>query len=179
MKRNVLILLVLFFLFPLNAYSFPQFIDIFNKDPLARPEKKNKCSVCHISPSGGGPLNDFGMAFDANGHKITNNIRQQFPELFDLLKALEPKIIRVKPAAFIAGQELHFMILGKNFANDSTVKIDGNEIKDIPEAILTFVGSKKINLTITFNDTGVHTIQIVNATGQTSNVFKIKAKPTK
>ena len=160
---------------PVSAYSFPQYLDIFNKDQFARPEKKNKCSVCHVSPAGGGPLNDFGKTFDANGHKITNDLRQKFPELFDLLKSLEPKIIRIKPIVFIVGKETKTMILGNNFANDSVVKVDGNDAS----VESTFVNSKRIDLTITFSEAGVHTIQIVNVTGQTSKVFKIKVKATK
>ncbi|MBI2995305.1 MAG: IPT/TIG domain-containing protein [Candidatus Melainabacteria bacterium] len=173
--KFLMLFFVLFFLFPLTAFSTPQYMEIFNKDSFAKPEKKSKCSVCHVSPSGGGPLNDFGKAFSGNGKKITSNIREQFPELFDLLKSLAPKITRIKPKIAFAGQEAQFMILGKNFASDSIVKVDG-----ISENIQsTFVSSKEIDLTISFSETGVHTIQVVSAIGQVSNIFKIKVKPAK
>lgn len=176
MKIKTLILIFVLFLSPLSSYAFPQFLDIFNSDPFSRPEKRNKCSVCHVSPSGGGPLNTFGMAFDANGKKITGDLRQQFPELFDLLKAMEPKINRVKPSKVFANKQIKIMILGSNFASDSVVKIDDKSIEDFSGSKQTFINSKRIDLTITFTEPGVHTVQIENITGQISNSFKIKVK---
>ena len=179
MKNKSFIFLLVLFLIPLRVDAFPQYLDIFNKDKFARPEKKNSCGVCHNSPSGGGPVNDFGQAFDANGFKITNNLRQKFPELFDLMKALEPKIIRIKPSIITASQETKLLILGSNFASDSTVKIDGKEAKDFSGSTVTFVSSKRIDLTITFTDVGIHTIQVINVTGQASKTFRIRVKPPK
>ena len=179
MKKKTFIFLFVLFLIPLRAYAFPQYLDTFNKDKFARPEMKNMCSVCHQNPNGGGPLNNFGMAFDANGHKITNDLRQKFPELFDLMKALEPKIIRIKPSLITVSQEAKLMIVGSNFASDSVVKIDGKESKDLNGSTVAFVSSKRIDLTITFNEVGVHTIQVVNVTGQASKAFKVKVKPAK
>ena len=175
MKKKILFLLAFCFLVPLKAYSFSQFLDIFDNDKFARPEMKDMCSVCHVSPNGGGPLNDFGKAFDANGRRITNDLRQKFPQLFDLLKTLEPKITRIKPAFAFTGLETKLMIVGNNFANDSVVKVDGNS-ENIQS---TFVNPKRIDLTITFNETGIHTVQVVNVTGQASNTFKVKVKPAK
>ncbi len=177
MKNKISMFLLILFLVPLKVSAFPQYMDIFNKDKFARPEKKNQCSVCHTNPNGGGPRNDFGNAFDANSHKITNNLRQKFPELFDLMKALEPTIIRIKPSKAVINQEVKLMILGSNFASDSIVKIDGIEAKDFSGSTVTFVNPKRINLTITFTDIGKHTIQVINVTGQSSNIFKIKAIP--
>ena len=175
MKKIIVGSLLVLFLFPLKAYSLPQYMDIFNKDKFTRPEMKNMCSVCHQNPNGGGPLNDFGKTFGANGHNITNNIRQKFPELFNLMQSLAPKIIRVKPAVLAIGQEVVIMIVGNNFANDSIVKID-----DSSENIQsTFVNPKRINLTVIFNEVGKHIVQIVNVTGQASNTFKVKVKPAK
>ena len=175
MRSRILILLILLLVFPLGAYSFPQYMDVFNKDKFARSEKKNQCSICHINPNGGGSVNEFGRAFDVNGFKITNNLRQKFPELFDLMKALEPKIIRIKPPMVIVGQEVKIMIVGNNFANDSTVKVDGSS----ENIQIAFVNPKDIDVTITFTDIGKHTIQVVNVTGQASNTFKVKVKPSK
>ena len=177
MKKNGFILLVLLFgLSSLRAYSLPQYLDIYDSDKFAKPAMKNMCNVCHVSPGGGGPLNTFGKAFDSNGHKITNDLRQKFPALFDLAKALSPRINRVKPAVLVTGKETKITILGNNFAGDDVLKIDGSEAKDIQ---MTFVNSKRIDITITLNDTGVHTFQIINVIGQASNIFKVKVKPLK
>ena len=174
-KNKIFIFLLALLLIPLRADAFPQYLEIFNNDKFARPEMKNMCSVCHINPNGGGPINDFGKAFDANGHKITNNLRQKFPELFNLMKTLEPRIIRIKPTLITISQEVKIMIVGNNFTNDSTIKID-----DSSENIqATFVNPKDIDVTITFTETGIHTVQVVNITGQVSNTFKVKVKPAK
>ena len=175
MKNKTFIFLFVLFLIPLKAYAFPQYMEIFNKDKFTRPEMKNMCSVCHVSPNGGGPLNDFGKAFDTNGHKITSDIRQKFPELFNLMQSLAPKIIRVKPAIVTLGQEIKIMIVGNNFANDSVVKIDG----DSENIQSTFINPKDIDVTITFSTAGIHTVQVLNVTGQASNTLKVKVKPTK
>ena len=175
MRKIIVVFLFALLLFPLRAYAFPQYMEIFNKDKFARPEMKNMCSICHANPNGGGPLNDFGETFDANGHNITNNIRQKFPELFNLMQSLAPKIIRVKPTVLALGQEVTIMIVGNNFANDSIVKIDGSN-ENIKS---TFINLKDIDVTITFSTIGIHTVQVINITGQASNTFKVKVKPAK
>ena len=175
MKKIIFIFLFALLLFPLKAYAFPQYMEIFDKDKFAKSEMKNMCSVCHVSPNGGGPLNEFGQAFDANGKTITNNLRQKFPELFNLIQSLAPKIIRIKPAILAMGQEIKIMIVGNNFASDSVVKIDGSS-ENIQS---TFVNSKDIDITISFSAVGIHTVQVVNVTGQSSNTFKVKVKPAK
>lgn len=175
MKNKVFIFLLILFIIPLRVNASPQYMNIFNKDKFARPEMKNMCSVCHVNPSGGGPVNNFGMAFDTNGFRITDDLRQKFPELFNLVQSLVPKITRVKPTTIAVGQEVKIMIVGNNFANDSTVKIDGSS----ENIQATFVNPKNIDVTITFSNIGVHTVQVINITGQASNIFKVKTKPQK
>jgi hypothetical protein len=60
----------------------PEYMALFAADPLARPELRNRCAVCHVNPSGGGERNAFGQAFDAAGRRITPELRQRFPGLF-------------------------------------------------------------------------------------------------
>lgn len=171
MKNKLLILSLVLSFCPLSAYSTVQYMDTYNKDKAAKSSMKNKCTVCHTSSAGGGARNDFGKAFEQAGKKITDNLRQQFPQLFDMLQATTPRIKRVKPSKVALGQETIIMIMGANFAEDSIVRIDGTDTTG-----QTFVSPSRIDLSITFDTSGKHTIQIVSASGQVSNVFKIKVK---
>ncbi len=38
--------------------------------PAYTAQTKLPCGKCHVNPAGGGPRNDFGNAFAANGHKL-------------------------------------------------------------------------------------------------------------
>lgn len=179
MKKYFVILFLFFLVCPLSALSLPSYMEIYNKDKFAKAAQKNKCSVCHPNPSGGGGLNNFGKAFKEGGFKITSDLRNQFPELFDLAAATKPQIKRAKPNKLIAGAVVTLALKGKNFSSDSTLLIDGLSASDVEGAEVSFVSATQITLTITFSEAGVHTLQIQDALGQTSNVFKIKVKPPK
>ncbi|MBI2995311.1 MAG: hypothetical protein HYY52_01190 [Candidatus Melainabacteria bacterium] len=174
---QILILVLVLIFFPLKASSNPHDLEIFNNDKLARPEMKNMCSVCHINPSGGGPRNEFGEAFEAANETITNDLREKFPELFDLLRGMIPKIVRVKPSVFAIGKEIKVTILGKNFSADNFLHIDSVSIESTPHIEHEVIGTKKIVIeNVTFNTPGKHTFHVVTPSGQTSNIFKVKAK---
>ena len=177
--QKFLILLLILLLLPLKVLCHPHDMEIFNNDKFTRPEMKNMCSVCHENPSGGGPRNAFGMTFEANSEIITNDIRKEFPQLFDLLKAVSPRINRIRPSVFIVGKETQVMILGNNFSNGDILHIDSISLESTPHIEHTVVSPNRIDLTITFDKSGKHTFHIVNALGQVSNVFKVIAKPLK
>jgi hypothetical protein len=63
------------------AAAKPAFMDRYNADPFARPELRNKCTVCHIG-HGGGERTDFGEAFADAGYRITPKLRAKFPSVF-------------------------------------------------------------------------------------------------
>jgi hypothetical protein len=65
-----------------TANARPEFLALFAADPYSRPELRNKCSVCHINPAGGGERNEFGKAFAAAGFKITPALRDAWPDRF-------------------------------------------------------------------------------------------------
>ena len=84
MKQRVqLICLICFIaLACVAARSKPAFMDRYNRDPMAKAELHNKCTVCHIG-HGGGERNDFGEAFEDAGFRITPKLRAQFPDKFE------------------------------------------------------------------------------------------------
>ncbi|MEP7273201.1 MAG: DUF5777 family beta-barrel protein [Acidobacteriota bacterium] len=84
-KRSVLkIIATLSAVFvPLGSVTaLPDYLKLFAADPLSRPELRTKCSVCHVNSDGGGARNEFGKAFAAAGHKITDDLRERFPDRF-------------------------------------------------------------------------------------------------
>ena len=76
----------LFVLILLIAVASPaeatyEFLKRFLDDPL-RSANAETCAVCHDDDDGGGPLNEFGTAFDTAGREITPLLRVDFPDLF-------------------------------------------------------------------------------------------------
>ena len=64
------------------AAARPPFLELFRGDPL-RNQDWDGCVTCHVNPLGGGPRNDFGLAFGANQFTITPLLRSDFPDRFD------------------------------------------------------------------------------------------------
>ncbi len=65
-----------------SAKARPDYLKLFDADPMSRAEMRGKCSTCHVNPAGGGERNDFGRAFEAAGFKITAALRDRFPDRF-------------------------------------------------------------------------------------------------
>jgi len=59
----------------------PAFMDRYNRDPYAKAQWKDKCTLCHIG-KGGEQRNDFGEAFDEASYRITPKLRAKFPNRF-------------------------------------------------------------------------------------------------
>src|SRR5689334_14262955 len=106
-------------LFANHANALPDYLKIYDADPLANPAMKGKCSVCHINPAGGGPRNEFGRAFAQAGRRITPELRQQFPDRFTSGQQTTP------PVTFTSDNEAVVEINGKRYAintRDKSVK---------------------------------------------------------
>ncbi|MBI3940903.1 MAG: hypothetical protein HY315_08715 [Acidobacteria bacterium] len=66
----------------LSLLALPEYLARFTADPMSSAPFKGRCSTCHINPAGGGPRNEFGLAFAANTFTITPELRARFPERF-------------------------------------------------------------------------------------------------
>jgi hypothetical protein len=64
-----------------QGFARPEYFARYRAYPFSRPEL-NTCSVCHESPQGGGPRNQFGQAFDRAGRQFTAELRAAFPDRF-------------------------------------------------------------------------------------------------
>jgi len=69
-------------LFEQRVSAKPAYMDLYNRDPYARREFTDKCTVCHVG-HGGAERNDFGEAFEYAGYRITPKLRTKFPKLFE------------------------------------------------------------------------------------------------
>jgi hypothetical protein len=61
----------------------PNNMTMFQMDPM-RKATVDGCATCHVNPRGGGPRNDFGLAFDNAGRVITPLLRANFQDRFDV-----------------------------------------------------------------------------------------------
>ncbi len=77
MKKLVLVC----FLAAQFAYARPEFLVRYATDPFSKADLQS-CATCHLSPSGGGARNVFGKAFAANNFRITEDLRQRYPDRF-------------------------------------------------------------------------------------------------
>lgn len=169
----------------------------YDNDKRALPSLKGKCSVCHINPSGSGPVNAFGKAFADNGFKITDDLVTKFPDLFqqpkeepkvtpaptsspqttpipqagiESPKSGAPSIKRVRPKKVKVNIQSMITIIGKNFVNESKAFIDNNEV------LTTFKSNVRLLINFVLNSVGIHELKVKNPDGEESNTVKIKAK---
>jgi len=76
-------------LFEQRVSAKPAYMDRYNRDPYAKTELIDKCTVCHVG-RGGAERNEFGEAFEYAGYRITPKLRAKFPKLFDKEPRKEP-----------------------------------------------------------------------------------------
>lgn len=72
----------------------PEYLKYFENNPYSNANWHGHCFTCHISPKGGGERNEFGKAFERGGHRITPELRANFPDRFLLTprSTHEPKV---------------------------------------------------------------------------------------
>ena len=73
--------IAIFVLSSVPAFSMPQFLELYRKDPFRNPNVDG-CNTCHMSAQGGDARNAFGQAFESGGEQITTMLRAQFPDRF-------------------------------------------------------------------------------------------------
>ncbi len=81
--RNCLLFLAMFVIAGVNAFAYPQFLEMYKADKFTNPNNKDViCNFCHMSPSGGDERNPFGQTFEKGGEVFTPMLRAQFPDRF-------------------------------------------------------------------------------------------------
>jgi hypothetical protein len=114
-----LILVVVFCFFVVTPRALPEYMRLLAADPFTRPEMRNQCASCHVSAAGGGERNAFGKAFAAAGFKITDDLRQKFPDVFSL-----PSTAQSLPVSFVAGSDSQAIVemKGKRYLIDTKTR---------------------------------------------------------
>ncbi|MBI3590974.1 MAG: hypothetical protein HY094_06310 [Candidatus Melainabacteria bacterium] len=178
--KQITITSLLSILFINHALAFSNCQLKYDNDKRSLPSRHGDCSVCHISPNGGGPTNEFGKAFQQAGFKITDELVTKFPNLFKkpidgvlppgAEQTPKPQIKRVKPKSVKVNVESMVSIMGKNFISGAKAFIDDNEV------MTTFKSNVKLVIDFILDSVGVHKLKVQNPDGQESNTVNVKAK---
>ncbi len=114
-----LLLVVVLSFFAVKPQALPEYLRIYAADPLARPELRSQCMTCHVKETGGGERNAFGKAFVAAGFKITEDLRQKFPDKFDL-----PETTQSLPVSFVSDSDSQAIVEmnGKRYLIDTRTR---------------------------------------------------------
>ncbi|HEX4947257.1 MAG TPA: DUF5777 family beta-barrel protein [Blastocatellia bacterium] len=112
------LLVVVFSFLAVKSSALPEYMRVFAADPLARPELHRQCATCHVNETGGGERNAFGNAFAAAGYKITDELRQKFPDKFLVPEA------QTLPVTFVADSDSQAIIEvnGKRYLIDTKTR---------------------------------------------------------
>jgi Ca-activated chloride channel family protein len=66
--------------------SHPAYQNMYANDPRSKPEFRTDCTICHaVEGKASQPnfLSEFGLAFKANRNRLSEQLRGQFPRLFN------------------------------------------------------------------------------------------------
>ena len=128
-----LIVVVVFSFFSVKPRALPEYMRILAADPFSRPETRNQCVTCHVNEAGGGERNAFGKAFAAAGFKITDDLRQKFPNVFAL-----PDTGQSLPVSFVSGSDSQAIVElnGKRYLIDTKTR-RVTEVGAVPTTVAT------------------------------------------
>ena len=171
---------------PLNCvHAFSNCQVKYDSDKRSLPALRGMCNVCHLSPNGAGPQNEFGAAFKNAGFKITDDLVAKFPSFFQKQTSdnnpppastssggQEPKpvIKRINPNKVKANVQTMISIMGKNFVNGAKTFVDSNEV------ITTFKSNILLFADFILNAVGRYDVKVQNPDEQESNTVNIMAK---
>ena len=120
-KRYVkyLLLIVVLSFFTVKPQALPEYLRVYAADPLSRPDLRSQCLTCHVKPTGSGDRNAFGKAFESEGFKITPELRQKFPDKFDL-----PQGGQALPVSFVSDSDSQAIVEmnGKRYLIDTKTR---------------------------------------------------------
>lgn len=191
--KKIFLITLVFLLTINNVFAFSNCQLKYDNDKRALTSLKGKCSVCHINPSGAGPVNAFGKAFADVGFKITDELVAKFPDFFQKPKEeskptptpfatpspatsevqpniLSPSIKRIKPKNLKTGIQSMVTIIGKNFVTESKAFVDNNEV------LTTFKSNLRLLIDFVLDTVGLYEVKVKNPDGQESNAVKVRAK---
>ena len=176
-SRELLVVCLYILLFTNNVFAFQNCQIKYDSDKRSLPELRGMCNVCHLSPSGSGPQNEFGRAFANAGFKITDEIVSKFPNLFQKPQSnesptlsLAPQIRKIKPSNVKVNVQSMVSIMGRNFVEGAKAFIDENEV------ITAFKSSMLLIIDFVLDALGLHDLKVENPDKHESNTVKIKAK---
>ena len=66
----------------LPAVSMPRLMDLYNAHPRATAANRDKCVMCHTNANGSGKLTTFGEKYEHQGLEFTENLMNEYPNLF-------------------------------------------------------------------------------------------------
>ena len=162
-----------------NAFAFQNCQFKYDNDKRSLPSLRGMCNVCHISPNGGGPVNEFGDAYAKAGFMITDELVSKFQNLFGQststpspseTQTLLPFIRKIKPNVLKVNVQSMISIMGKNFAEGVKAFIDEHEV------VTTFKSNMLLIIDFVLDTLGLHNLKVENPDGQESNTVKVKAK---
>ncbi len=126
----------------ITSLAFPDYLKKYAADPAAKPELQKSCAVCHTNPAGGGPRNEFGKAFAANGMKIDADLRSKFPAYFGDVASVPGSDV---PITFVKDSDYQAIveINGKKYLVDTKTRTVKESLPETKLAVVQPIDKNK------------------------------------